>query len=83
MTSSKRHLVHRAEVVHPDDVLGVLEPFAIWAMGIEDVLEAKTHVGLVVLLDFAQDALLEREVLEHGLDDDVGVLQAGVVGRRR
>ena len=52
-------------------------------MGIDEVLEAKMTPGVARCLDLAQDAVLEREVLEDRLDHRDRRLEARVVGGRR
>ena len=72
------HHVRRAEEVQADDVLAGGEvTAAIASMSSVEVLVASTAPGLAARVELAEHLLLERHVLEHRFDDQVGV------GRRR
>ena len=52
-------------------------------IGSVEVLEAKRHVGRHHGLGLLGDVGLDGAVFEHGLDDEIGVLQPGIIRRRR
>ena len=56
---------------------------AISVIDSDEVLVARTHSGDDDLLDLGEDLLLDRHLLEDRLDDEVGVGEAVLVGRRR
>ena len=70
--------------MHAEDALGTdAASAAISWMGIVDVLLAKMASGRDQVLELGQHLALDVEVLEHRLDDQVGVAEAAVVDAPR
>ncbi len=79
----QRHFVHRAEIMHPHDVLGAAGAGGDLRDGQRRGVRGEDGVGAGNRLDLGEHATLEGEVFEDRLDDDVGAREARVVGRGR
>ena len=80
----QRHLVHRAEVVHPHHVLGARRDLGDAADGDGRRVRGEDGARLRrALRTRARSSCFKREILEHGFDGEVGRGKAGIVGGRR
>jgi hypothetical protein len=71
-----------AEEVHPDDVLGTLRERGDLVEVERRRVRRQDRARLHDLVERLEDLLLDGEVLEHRLDDEVGVLEVVVLERR-
>ena len=76
------HAVSGVEEVHADQTDG-FRPLPISVMDREEVLEAKTALGLADLVQLAKGGLLDLHVLESSLDDQVAVSAADPLSGQR
>ena len=72
----ERHLLHRAEVVHPDDVPGPLAPLGEPGDGDASWCSRRRCTPRRGGLHLGEEPALEVEVLEDGLDDHVRAVEA-------
>ena len=78
----ERHLLHRAEVVHPDDVSRPLAPLGEPGDGDGAGVRGEDAGLGRGGLHLGEEPALEAEVLEDGLDDHVRSVEARQLGRR-
>ena len=81
MISSSGRIATGLKKWNPTTRSGCSRPDAISVIDNDDVLVARTASGLDVLLDLGEDLLLDLDLLEHGLDHEVGVGER-VLGQR-
>ena len=77
----QRHLVHRVEEMHAEEVFLALERFAQRLDRDRRGVAGDDAVLAHQLLDFGQHRFLDLGILDHRLDDDVDVAEVAVVQR--